>query len=89
MTLTSSVAVECREARWCQHCGLVVSEGTHHANGDFDQYSVMVSECEIDAAIAQTAKQGNYSYLGVKKKSIRSREHTRYCLALGRHVGAR
>lgn len=62
------------DPRFCQWCGLVVREGSHHTNGDFDQYSVCVSEREIDEAIARS------------RWHTKARTETRYNIALGKHA---
>lgn len=58
----------------CKWCGHYVTEGSHHTNGDFDQFSVTVTEEEINRAL----RNG-----GV----VRPRSKVRYNIALGKHSG--
>lgn len=64
--------------RWCGRCASPVTAVGHHtASGDFDPYSVPVSDEEIDAALmANHASYGRHS-----------RAQTRWCIAFGKHIG--
>ena len=65
--------------RWCGRCGSPVTAVGHHtASGDFDPYSVPVSDAEIEASA--TAKE-RYRY-------HRWQELARFNIAFGKHVGS-
>jgi hypothetical protein len=62
--------------RWCRWCADWTYEGSHNAQGYFDQYSVEVSERDIAFYVAQNYRRG-----------YRSPEQVRWNISYGLHLG--
>ena len=73
MTIDTPVRVS-----WCYSCG-AVGPGWHDGNGDFDQWSVEVTEKEVEMAIANTYNKYRHT--------TQNRLISRWNIAFGKHIG--
>ena len=71
------------EIRACNACGVWTWHGCHGPDGRFDQWSVFVSEKEIDQAISRHYDAKN----SWRRNQALERRQTRYAIALGIHIG--